>query len=57
MSEIIEQAIHALHAYTLFLPAVKTGHPRRFVYRKILLIFTDYKDMLFDNSSEQSFNF
>ena len=57
MSEIIEQAIHALHAYTPFLPAVKTGQPRRYVYRKILLIFTDYKDILFDNSSEQSFNF
>ncbi len=29
MSEIIEQAINALHAYIPFLPAVKTGHPRR----------------------------
>lgn len=31
MSEIIEQAINALHAYIPFLPAVKTGHPRRSV--------------------------
>ncbi len=37
MSEIIEQAINALHAYIPFLPAVKTGHPRRSVRVCIVL--------------------
>jgi len=48
MSEIIEQAIYALHAYTPLLPAVKTGHPQFVI--KTTLVAVDvvcYKDTIF----------